>query len=256
MIKNIKNSQQLFDILKEGFEKIINDNALNKEEIIIKAKVLTPKEAIGETKRKDYPILVGKELMLEADFKGKKGQAFTDSPADFKGTLEEILALDLNEDSYARGIFIATLNAVMAYLSLADRTIHCKNDEPEKCAKEFIPYLKENYQKKQEQTLKIAQIGFQPAILSEISQHFEVRILDLNPDNIGKEKSGVIVEDGLTAYESAVKWADIILCTGSTLCNGSLVNFLNLDKEVIFYGTTLAGAAALLGLKRACFYSK
>ncbi|WMJ87964.1 hypothetical protein [Anaerocolumna sp. MB42-C2] len=52
-----------------------------------------------------------------------------------------------------------------------------------------------------------------------------------------------------------VKWADLVLCTGSTICNGSIVNFLNLDKEVLFFGTTLAGAAQMLSLKRVCFYS-
>lgn len=256
IIKDKMTASELFALLKEKFQKIVAEHNLMAENVDIKAKTLTPKEAIGETKRQDYPILVGKEMMLEAEFKGKKGQAFTDSPADFKGSLSEILELDLSEDPYARGIFIATLNAVMAYLELADRTIHCKNDEPEQCAREFIPFLQENYQKKQESVLKITQIGFQPALLSQITKHFDVRILDLNPDIVGKEKSGVLVEDGITAYEDAVAWADLILCTGSTVCNGSLVNFLNIGKEVVFYGTTLAGTAKLLGLKRACFCSK
>ena len=43
--------------------------------ISIVSKSLSSKEAIGNTKRKDFPIIVGKEIMLEADFKGAKGQA-------------------------------------------------------------------------------------------------------------------------------------------------------------------------------------
>ncbi len=248
--------KELFALLHSRLEEIIAENNLTMENVEIKAKTLTPKEAIGETKRQDYPILLGKEMMLEATFCGSKGQAFTDSPADYKGSVSEIMALDLDNDPYARGIFIATLNAVMAYLGKADRTIHCKNDEPEQCAEEFVKCLNENYQAKQDSKLKITQIGFQPAILGQISQHFDVRILDLNPDIVGKKKSGVLVEHGMDDYDEAIVWADLVLCTGSTLCNGSLVNFMDIGKEVIFYGTTLAGAAPLLGLKRACFCSR
>lgn len=254
--KQIKTAEELFTFLKQEFEKIIAEHQLLDEKINIQARTLTPKEAIGETKRQDYPILVGKELMLEATFRDAKGQAFTDSPADFQGDLKDVLALDLAKDPYARGIFIATLNAVMRSLGLAEHTIHCKNEEPEDCAKEMVAYLQEHYQKENKEPIKITQIGFQPAILEQISKVFQVRILDLNPEQIGKKKFGVLVEDGIQAYANAIDWADLVLCTGSTLCNGSLVNFLDIGKEVVFYGTTLAGAAPLLGLKRACFYSK
>ena len=54
-------------------------------------------------------------------------------------------------------------------------------------------------------------------------------------------------------HDEVVAWADLILCTGSTLANGSIVEYLNLNKDVRFYGTTLAGAARLLDLKRVCF---
>ena len=51
-------------------------------------------------------------------------------------------------------------------------------------------------------------------------------------------------------------YAELILCTGSTLCNGSIVDYLNLDTEVLFFGTSASGAAALLGFKRVCFADK
>lgn len=78
-------------------------------------------------------------------------------------------------------------------------------------------------------------------------------MLDLNPDNIGKEKDGCPVLSGEKCREETVAWADLVLCTGSTLCNGTIVDYLDLDKEVVFFGTTLSGAAPILGLKRACF---
>lgn len=66
--------------------------------------------------------------MLEADFKGAKGQAFTSTPSTFEGSLKDI-SLDLHDNSHDRSLFIASLNAVMKYLGKTDRTIHCKNNE-------------------------------------------------------------------------------------------------------------------------------
>lgn len=242
---------ELFRKLKDEFQKIIKENHLEADGVKIRSTALSPEEAIGITERKDYPILDGSEVMLQAEYKGCIGQAFTSSPAAFSGTLQEILDSDIENDAYARALFIASLNAVMRYLGLADRTIHCKNRGPELCAQQFVPYLKETYG-----SPKILQVGYQPAIFQNVAENFEMRILDLNPENVGTEKYGVTVEHGIDAYEDAVAWADLILCTGSTICNGSVVKYLDIGKEVIFYGTTLAGAAAILGLKRGCFESE
>lgn len=211
---------------------------------------LSPEEAIGITDRKDYPILDGKEVMLQADYKGAIGQAFTSAPAAFQGSLDEILRADPVHDDHARALFIAALNAVMRYLGLADGTIHCKDDGPERCAEQFIPFLKEKFD-----GCRILQVGFQPALFAQVAKHFEMRLLDLNPKNIGKTVHGVEIEDGAESDE-AKNWADVILCTGSTLANGSIVEYMDLDCPVFFYGTTLAGAAPLLGLNRACFCSE
>lgn len=240
----------IYDEIKEKFETIILENDLKDHKVFVTTKTLSPKEAIGETKRKDFPILNGKEVMIEAKFKDSVGQAFTASPSIYEGTLSEILSLDL-DDNYNKVIFVSTLNAVLKHLGVIGGTIHCKNEEPELCGEKYLDYLKKNYD-----NCKIALIGFQPSILEHIKDDFHVRVLDLNEDNIGKIKYDTLVEHGINDYESVVKWADIILCTGSTICNGSLVNFINLDKEVIFYGTTLAGVAYILGLKRVCFYGK
>ncbi len=243
--------EQVFQTLKEGLNEVIQQNNLTQSQIRITSKSLSPEEAIGITRRKDFPILLGKEIMLQATYKNGEGQAFTDAPATFNGSLEEILEMDIVNDAHARGLFIATLNAVMSHVGQVANTVHCKNSEPELCAQKFIPYIQENYGNP-----KIALIGFQPALLEHLSKEFNVRVLDLNPDTVGKSKYGVIVEDGLKDFEEVVlEWAELVLCTGSTICNGSIVNFLDLDKEVLFFGTTLAGAAQMLGLKRACFYS-
>ena len=129
--------EELFNTLKNELKKIIKENNLESDKIKITSKGLTPTEAIGVTKRDDFPIISGREIMLMAEYQGSFGQAFTDSPALFNGSLEEILALDIVNDDYSRGLFIASLNAVMKHLNLIEKTIHCKDDEPEMCALEI-----------------------------------------------------------------------------------------------------------------------
>jgi uncharacterized protein (DUF4213/DUF364 family) len=240
--------EELYTTLKEKFREIVTEHGLLEKEIKVSCRALTPQEAIGDTERKDYPILDGEEVMMQAEFEGGIGQAFTSTPASYAGTLEEILEMDIVNNGYDRGLFIATLNAVMRKLGLCDRSIHCKNEGPEECGRKALEKLQETYG-----NVKITQIGYQPALLEHLLQKYEVKVLDLNPKNVGQIRYGVKVLDGDLDYEEAIEWADIVLCTGSTLGNGSIVNFMGLDKEVLFYGTTAAGAAELLGLKRLCY---
>ena len=84
---------------------------------------------------------------------------------------------------------------------------------------------------------------------------WSVRAVDLSPSNIGQKRFGVLVEDGRIpeTSQSLCRKADLVLCTGSTVCNGSIVDFLPFKDKILFYGTTLAGAAPLMGLPRLCF---
>lgn len=240
--------QELMETLKEKFQALVRQNQLNMDEVKIMTTSLTPEEAIGTPKRRDFPILTGQEVMLQAEYKGFLGQAFTDAPSIFHGTLDEILSLDLSGNAHNRAILIATMNAVMAYLGLIQHTVHCKTEEPETCAQEFVNYARMKFKDK-----KIALIGYQPSILEALSKEFTLRVLDLSPKNVGQTRYGVKVEHGIDDYEEVVRnWADVILCTGSTLCNGSIVNFIDIGKEVLFFGITVAGAAEFLGLNRLC----
>lgn len=96
---------------------------------VVSAKTLTPEEAIGKPDRTDFPLLKGKEVMLEAVFRGVRGHAFTDMPGDFQGSLRDVVELDLR-DNFERGIFIAALNAVMRHFGRASNTVHCKDSGP------------------------------------------------------------------------------------------------------------------------------
>ncbi len=236
------------NVLKEKFVDLCRENNLDLDELSIATKGLSVEDAIGKTQRRDFPILTGKEVMLQASYKGCSGQAFTSAPAEYVGSLRDILDADIANDDHALSLFIASVNAVMRYLGLIDATLHCKDDGPEICAGKYVEYMKETYG----ENPKVLLVGFQPAFLDHLSDYFNVRCLDLNPENIGKEKYGVTIEDGHD-FEDVRDWADVIMCTGSTIANGSMVDYMNLDKDVIFYGTSAAGAAELLGLKRLCF---
>lgn len=240
--------EELFLLLEEKFRKLAQENQLLEKEVSISCRALSPKEAIGETKRKDFPILEGKEVMIQAEFEGGVGQAFTSAPAAFNGTLKEILALDIAGNDYDRSIFIAAMNAVMRKLGLCDRSIHCRDNGPEECAEKIADTLMKTYGK-----VRIAQVGYQPALFERLAGKFELRLLDLDPKRIGTIQHGVKILDGIRDYEETIlNWAELILCTGSALANGTIVDYIGLDTETLFYGTTAAGAAALLGLKRIC----
>lgn len=242
----------IYSILREKFNAILANYDFLEEQVSIQISALSAEESIGSPKRRDFPLIVGKEAMIEADFRGAKGQAFTLARATLKAPLKDILTLDLKND-YNKAIYIATMNAVMRYLGLCDRTVHCKDEEPEECAYELSQEVENLAIGK-----NVVLIGYQPAIFEALTKrNVNLRVLDLNPNMIGQRKWGnVLVEDGITAYNSAVEWGEFFLVTGSTLANGSITNFLGLEKPVYFYGNTIAGAAKLLGLNRLCMKAK
>jgi hypothetical protein len=120
-----------------------NKNLFN-DRIEVRGKVLSSEEAIGNPKRRDFPLLKGKEKLLEADYKGSKGQAFTDSPYGFAGKLRDFLEMPM-QSNFEKAAFIAVLNAVMRHFGLIEGTVHCKNEEPSICAEKLVRYLKEKY---------------------------------------------------------------------------------------------------------------
>lgn len=244
------NKDKFYNNLFDRFVEIVKENNLIDEGVKVTGRALTSKEAIGETEKKDFPILKGKEKLLEAEFKGAKGQAFTDMPGNYSGTLKEIIEMPL-DNNFNRAIYIATLNAVCRYLKLTDNTIHCKDNGPEKCAVELESYLESRFGNP-----KIALIGYQPSMLDRLSKSFKVRIVDLDENNINTVKYGVLVEDGGKDTKELFTWCDVIVATGSTIANNTITSLFVDDKPTIFFGTTLAGAAAIMGLERFCPCSK
>ena len=102
----INDALSFYSELRSRFMKLLTEEEILDEQVVINTKSLTPEEAIGITKRKDFPIITGKDVMVQAECLGALGQAFTDAPSAYRGTLEEICSLDLANDpsSAKRGI--------------------------------------------------------------------------------------------------------------------------------------------------------
>ncbi|MFC1901830.1 Rossmann-like domain-containing protein [Chloroflexota bacterium] len=239
---------------KEKFQKIIAEHRLGNEPVEVTIGTLTARQAIGDPIRQDFPLLEGREVMIEAQFKGSAGQAFTDRPHEFKGSLNDVLNLELDTND-ARAIFDATLNAVMAQLGMVTGVRHCRDEEPEECAAEIAKYILTNYGK-----VKVGLVGYQPAIFENLVKALgaeNVHCTDLNPKNIGSQKYGAEVWDGKTDTERLIGWCDVMLATSSTIVNDTFDSIkAETDargKKLIIFGVTGAGVSALLGLERLCF---
>lgn len=215
---------------------------------VVSARPLSPEEAIGKPDRTDFPILKGKEVMVEAVFRDSRAHAFTDMPGNFEGSLQDILELEL-KDNLERAVFIASFNAVMRHSGRADHTIHCRDKEPRTCAEQLPDFIRERFG-----APKIAFIGYQPAMIETLAKTFSLRVVDLDKDNIGAERFGLVIE-GPEGTEEILAWGDIVVATGSTCVNGTLPSLLG-EKPVVFYGITGAGPAALHGYLRYCPCSK
>jgi len=218
------------------------------EPITVTARTLTVHEAIGDPDGDDFPLQKGKEQLMEAVFRGEKGQAFTDRFGDFSGSLADVAAMELT-GNFRRAVFVSALNATCRSLGLCTGTVHCRDKEPNDCAAAFRDHIADTYGNP-----RIAQVGFQPKMIEILSSRFTLKVLDRDPENIGAVKHGAPVH-GPEDQASILDWADLIVSTGSTLANDTIGDFLT-DKPVIFYGTTVAGAAALMGWQRFCAKSR
>ena len=252
-----QNITQTLEYSKNKFKEIAQSNHLLKSEVAVLVKMLSPEEAIGSPGRRDFPIVTGKERVVEAEFQGSRAHAFTDSPKEFIGKLEEVISIPLSSNG-ARAIFIAAMNAVLKHLKIIETTLHCKDEEPEQCAKEIAPHIKNTLKAE-----KVGLIGLNPAILEMLSKTFgpeNIKITDLNTQNIGTVRYGVNVWDGKNMTDRLVQESDVVLMTGTTLVNGTFDGILNSiknhNKDYLIYGVTCTGICRLTGLNRICPYGR
>lgn len=247
-------SPTLLDQCRDKLCELVARHQLDSAAVTVLAKLLTPEEAIGTPARRDYPILEGKERVIEASVLGARGQAFTDAPSDFKGQLRDVLGLPLTTNRN-RAVFLATMNAVLRSLSQVDGVLHCKDDAPERCATEIASAARQ----KKEKAQSVGLIGFNPSIAESLVREFgpdRVRITDLNPQNIGTRKFGATLWDGRTQTQELIDCSDLVIVTGTTPVNGTFDEILRLarlqEKSLVVFGITAAAVCQLMNLGRWC----
>lgn len=237
----------VYDEIRLKMYELCKSQNLLTEPVRVRARALSTEEAIGNPEGDDFPLQKGKEKLMQAEFFDASGQAFTDRYGNFDGVLENVLQMNLG-NNFRRAVFVATLNAVLRHMKRIEKTVHCHDRGPSECAAELARNLKSTYG-----SVKVAQIGFQPRMVESLATNFPLRVLDLDPDNIGTQKFQVTVE-GPENTKDAIDWADLLLVTGTTLVNGTIGEFLG-RKPTLFYGTTIAGAAHLMSWDRFCYRS-
>jgi len=250
-IDSADNRVPLIERLRGAARNIAMRSGLLDTPLTVEITKLPPESAIGNTADRDYPIWKGKEGIVEARLFDGGGQAYSPVPSSFSGELGDVLAMDLaGTDETAlrnRGVFVAAVNALCMHLGIAEQTIHCRDEGPELCAKDLVAVVGAGFPDDSRITL----IGCQPRMIEALSPVYQLRVVDLDPDNIGKSMNGITVE-GEEKTDEALDWCRIALVTGSTLVNGTIDRFLGLKCHTVFYGITIAGAAALLRLCRFC----
>jgi hypothetical protein len=226
---------------------------LEDETTVIKVRGLKPEEAIGKPTRDGYPLLKGHEVMLQAEVKGACGQAFTDEPSDYAGSLSAVYVMPLAANR-TRALLVATINATYNHLGLVTDTQHCRDEGPELCGEKVATELAS----KLHPNSRVVMIGFQPALTYHVARILKnLRVTDMDGDNIGRMKQGVVIESYVLNQE-AVAWSDAVIVTGSTLDNNTIDDIITWSKEkrLFFFGVTISAAAYEFKLDRLCYEAR
>jgi hypothetical protein len=239
----------ILEDVKESFGALMESHDLLGQQVHVRVKPLSVQQAIGTPERDDFPIQKGKERIVEATFGNSAGHAFTDAFCDYSSTIAGLLGLELN-DPFNRSVFTASVNAVLRHLGRTQGTVHCRDKEPTQCAPLLVEYLGQ----KHPGARKVALVGLQPAMADALAKVYDLSIVDLDPDNIGRKIAGVPIQSGQTDLSTVIGGSDVVVATGSTASNGSIdaVSKAAGERPVVFFGVTISGAADLLSLERFC----
>ncbi len=236
-LKKTASSADVLERARAELKRRLAGTDLLEQGVEVSVGVLTPQEAIGDPKRRDFPILTGRERMVEAAFLSSKGHAFTDAPAVFSGPLRVALALSLDK-SANRAVVIAVLNAVCRHQGIILQSLHCRDDGPESCGAHIAQWLFCRWGR-----VRVGMVGFNPAIA----------------DHLGREKFGVMIWDS-GRYEELISRSRVVLVTGTTLANGTFDELMRAvrqyQRDCWVYGVTASGPAHLLGFNNLCPFSR
>jgi len=247
----LQEAKRIFiDELKSGMKDGLSGEDMRSEVVV--SRPLSPAEALGDPERDDFPILRGKEVLMQAVYRGCCGQAFTSDRGAFRGTLSDVLRLPL-QGGFERAVLISTMNAVLRYRGLIEGTVHCKDGGPKRCSQCLAEWIREQ---KWQEADRFGLIGLQPALLEALVAAVGAdRVMVSDLAEAGSVRCGIAVQDGMDCQEIFERCA-VIFITGSALANGTMDGLmesaLRHKNRTILFGTTISGPAYLLKLERWC----
>ena len=234
--------EELYQQILSGFYELDGAKGLLNETVSV-----TKSEEPERTLRpaSEPPSTVARpEYCVTASFCGAKGEAYTEEPEDFCGTLQQALEIAPTKKGIS-AVTIAALNAAMHYLGLVPGTFPEGEEAQKRYADELCKYVVEHFG-----TTNIILVGYDGYLVKRfVDEGLSFWTMDRDPDNITQDRfHHVVVNNAKRNRDSSFVWGKYFIVTGSTLCNGTIVHYLDCGKEVLFYGITCAGVAALLHL--------
>ena len=235
--------QEIYDRLMEKFLAIPEVSGFLDETVSIKMdsepeQTLMPWNYIPFTGRRP-------EYRVYADFRGYLGEAYTEKPDTFTGTLRDAVNIPPSDNGIDARC-LAAVNAVMNYLGLCAGTWPATFDEHRLYTDALFNYVALELGKRS----NIILVGYDGYIVKKfVLEDMDFWTMDRDPDNISQDRfKHVIVNSARFNREACFAWGDYFIITGSTLTNGTIVQYLDKGKDLLFYGITIAGAATLLDL--------
>ena len=233
---------ELYQQILSAFYRLDGAEALLNETVSV-----TPSAEPEKTLRpeNDPPSTVARpEYCVTATLCGVKGEAYTEEPTGFSGTLRQALHI-LPTEKGISAVTIAALNAAVNYLGLAPGTFPEGEEAHFRYADALCRYVTEHFGKS-----NIILVGYDGYLVKRfVEEGLDFWTMDRDPDHISQNRfHHVVVNNAKRNRESSFVWGKYFIVTGSTLCNGTILPYLDSDKEVLFYGITGAGAATLLHL--------
>lgn len=229
--------------LKLRFSALCHDNHLDDSYVSVK---------VDPTYHEKSGTALTGRTRLEGSFLGHHGMSYSFNPFQFEGTVKELLSMDL-EEAADRAVFVAALNAVCGYIHPDIRTVHCSEEGSFVCTEKLVQQLRDTGYGCP------GLIGFQPSFLKALSSDYgNSNIACVDHDDIDeavRRSADVDLLDEMH-LQQLIAWSDVLVVTGATLVSGTLPHILEWaelsGKPVLFYGTSIAGAAYLMDLPRFC----
>ena len=114
----------------ESLSKESNGRSELNDEVVVSSP-LSSREAIGELDRDDFPLLIGKEVLMQAVYRATAGQTFTSASGSFRASLGDVLDQPLT-GTFEGAVPVSAMNAVLRHFGPVNGTVHCRDDGAKK----------------------------------------------------------------------------------------------------------------------------